>query len=161
MEIFETDGTGVRIVALEKKIRDMEALAKGLIEETIDLKSTIIMITKEADEYSRMELRRSPAIRETASPASASSPFMSAVASPDGSTVVRQKCACQADAPVTPAAPLMALIMQPDGTMKMEPRRGDRNQTDSSVRIPISLRTKSSLFNWIPGFPCPGSDATR
>ena len=38
MEFSGTDTTEARIAALEKKVRDMEALAKGLIDETVGLR---------------------------------------------------------------------------------------------------------------------------
>jgi hypothetical protein len=131
MEISETDVSDARIVALEKKVRDMEALGTGLINELLDLKSNVITMSKEADEYSRQELKRGTVVRGTASPGHAEQ-TASVTASPDGNTVVRPRSTRQPDAPSVPAEPAMVLIMQTDGTMKMEPRCGDRSQTDSS-----------------------------
>jgi hypothetical protein len=130
MEISETNSSEKQIRTLETKIRDMEALAKGLIEETHDLKSVVMRIYKEAEEAGRNELRRGTVAQGTGSPVLTNqSVFLSESSSSDGSTVVRTKSSRQPDAPAEPA---MALIMQSDGTMKMEPRCGDRNQTDSS-----------------------------
>jgi hypothetical protein len=133
MEILGIDKTEDRTRTLEKKIRDMEALAKGLIEETLDLKSVIMTMVKVADESSRQELRRAPVIRSAAAAApAAQSTFPSATASADGCIVIQPKASRQPEAAAAPAEPKMAMIMQTDGTMKMEPRCGDRNQTDST-----------------------------
>jgi hypothetical protein len=133
MEISGIDKTDDRTRTLEKKIRDMEALAKGLIEETLDLKSVIMTMSKVAEESSRQELRRAPVVRSTAAPApAAQSTFPLAAAPADGCIVIQPRVSRQPEVTTAAAEPKMALIMQTDGTMKMEPRCGDRNQTDST-----------------------------
>ena len=131
MEISGTDVSEARIVNLEQKVRDMEALAKGLVEETLDLKSVFIGISK-VEESSRRELRNGPVVRgATAQAFAGQSASPSGAATMDGSTVIRQRSA-QPEIPAGPAEPAMVRIMQSDGTMKMEARRGDQHQTDST-----------------------------
>jgi len=145
MEILGTDVSEARITALEEKVRDMEALAKGLINETLDLKSDVMTMSKEADEQSRQELKRGTTVRGMASSSPAGSASPSAAAA-DGSTTIRPRVAPRQDVPAAPPEPAMVLIMQSDGTMKMEPRCGDQKQTDSSGgygpdRMPHLTRT--------------------
>ena len=92
--------------ALENKIQGIEPLVRGLIEETLDLKSVFLSKIKEDDEFRRQERERETIARSTASPLSV---------------------------PTAPPDQAMVPIMQADGTMKMEPRTGDRNQTDSTA----------------------------
>ena len=96
---------------LKKKVGDMELLVKGLIEETLDLKSVVLTMFKEADEFSRQEDKRGTIVRGTASPALAVPTVFPSVAAP--------------------TEPAMSRIMQSDGTMKLEVRCGDKNQIDS------------------------------
>ena len=133
MELSETDGSDARIVALEKKIRDMEALGTGLVNELLDLRSCIMVMSRAPDECLRRESKRGAIIRGTVSPAPTAPPAPRSAASPyEGSATIRPENTPRQDIPVAPAEPTMVMIMQSDGTMKMEPRRGDRNQTDSS-----------------------------
>ena len=135
--MMETSGTGVsedRIASLEKKVRDMEALVKGLTQELLDLKSIAMKMSKQTEERSRQELRRGPIVQGSAGTAPASpSAAPSVVASSSGSTVIRPKGARAPEVPAEPAEPAMDLIMQPDGTMKLEPRRGDKNYIVASA----------------------------
>jgi TolA-binding protein len=117
-----------RIATLEKKVREMEALVKGLTQELLDLKSIAMKMSKQTEERSRQELRRGPIVQgaQPATSQAAPQPTMSA----SGTTVIRPKGA-RVDAP--PAEPAMDLIMQPDGTMKLEPRRGDKDYIVASA----------------------------
>jgi hypothetical protein len=126
--MMENSGSGAatedRIAALEKKMRDMEALVKGLTGELLDLKSIAMKMSKQTDERIKQDLRRpAPIVQGSQSSPSAD------VASPSsgGSTVVMRKGARQPDVPATPPEPIMDMIMQQDGTMKLEPRRGDKD----------------------------------
>lgn len=126
--MMENSGSGAatedRIAALEKKMRDMEALVKGLTGELLDLKSIVMKMTKQSDDRIKQDLRRPPLVVQGLQPsqsAEAVSP------SSGGSTVVMRKGARQSDAPATPAEPAMDMIMQQDGTMKLEPRRGEKD----------------------------------
>ena len=127
--MMENSGSGAatedRMAALEKKMRDMEALVKGLTQELLDLKSIAMKMSKQTDERSRQDLRRVPTIVQGSQPsqvAESASPSSSG-----GSTVVMRKGARQPDVPATPPEPVMDMIMQQDGTMKLEPRRGDKD----------------------------------
>ncbi|MFA4860526.1 hypothetical protein [Methanoregula sp.] len=118
-----------RIATLEKKVREMEALVKGLTQELLDLKSIAMKMSKQTEERSRQELRRGPIVQSSqpvSSPSAAPQPTMSA----SGTTVIRPKGA-RVDAP--PAEPAMDMIMQPDGTMKLEPRRGEKDYIVASA----------------------------
>ncbi|MFA5268118.1 MAG: hypothetical protein WC379_09105 [Methanoregula sp.] len=130
METSLSAATEDRIAALEKKIREMEALVKGLTQELLDLKSVAMKMNKQSEERSRQELKRGPIV--AGAPVQSAAP--SAAPSSSGSTVIRPKAARQPEAP--PAAipePAMDMIMQPDGTMKLEPRRGDKSYIVASA----------------------------
>ncbi len=127
--IMEISGTGVsedRIAALEKRLREMDALVKGLLDELLDFRAVAMTLSRQAAEDRRQELRQGPVVRGTASPVLAGR----STASSDGITVIRPRGARQPDIPAEPA---MARIMQDDGTMKLEPRYGDRSPIDSSA----------------------------
>ena len=127
--MMESSGIGAvtedRIAALEVKVRDMEALVKGLTQELLDLKSVSMKMSKQTEERSRQELKRAPTVVQGSQPYAATPEAGST--SPSGSTVVMRKGARQPEAPAAPAEPVMDLIMQQDGTMKLEPRRGDKD----------------------------------
>jgi len=126
METGSGAATEERIAALEKKVREMEALVKGLTQELLDLKSITMKMSKQTDERSRQELRRT-------APAAAPAPGSPAPATAaTGSTVIRPKGRAP-EAPPAPAEPAMDWIMQPDGTMKQEPRRGDKDYIVASA----------------------------
>jgi hypothetical protein len=100
-----------RVAALEKKMKEMEALVKGLTEELLDLKSIAMRLNKFSEER-RQELKSmKPTGQET-----------------PGSTVIMQKKSGfpqeRSAAPVKEEK-RMDMIMQSDGTMKLEERRGD------------------------------------
>jgi uncharacterized coiled-coil protein SlyX len=72
IKMMETSGTGVsedRIASLEKKVRDMEALVKGLTQELLDLKSIAMKMSKQTEERSRQQLVRGPIVQGGAAPA--------------------------------------------------------------------------------------------
>ena len=126
--MMENSGSGAatedRIAALEKKMRDMEALVKGLTGELLDLKSIAMKMVKQSDDRIKQDLRRPPLVVQ-GSQTSQSADVASS--SSGGSTVVMRKGARQSDALATPAEPAMDMIMQQDGTMKLEPRRGEKD----------------------------------
>ena len=153
IKIMEKSKTGVsedRIATLEHKVRDMEALVRGLIQELLDLKSIARMMSREAGERSHQEPEPGPIVQDSASAALSDLSTAPSVAAPyEGSTVIRPRGARQPDVRAATAEPAMARIMQSDGTMKLEIRCGDRNQTDSSsgydptrmARLPRVTRT--------------------
>jgi hypothetical protein len=124
-EVLTPDAAEERVAALEKRVRDMDALVKGLMAELLDLKTATMAITRQARE------RTIPGpVLETVVAAPSESP--SIAVSSGGTTVIRPKGASLQDAPAAPAEPAMARIMQADGTMKMEPRYGDKRTVDTS-----------------------------
>ena len=130
--MMEISGTGAateeRLVTIEKKLRDLEALVKGLTQELLDLKSVAMKMSKQTEERSRAELKR---VQPGAPAAQPAAPGGGAPGS--ASTVVMRKGAKQSDAPAAPPEPAMDMIMQSDGTMKLEPRRGDKNYIVASA----------------------------
>jgi hypothetical protein len=130
METSLSAATEDRIATLEKKVREMEALVKGLTQELLDLKSVAMKMNKQSEERSRQELKRTGPI-VTGAPAP--SPALAQSPSSTGSTVIRPKGARQPEAPAAPPQPEMDMIMQPDGTMKLEPRRGDKDYIVASA----------------------------
>ena len=125
--MLEISGTGAateeRIVAIEKKVRDLEALVKGLTQELLDLKSVAMKMSKQTEERSRQEAKRGPAVVQGAPP----QPATQTGTAPASSTVVMRKGSRPSDTPAAPPEPSMDMIMQSDGTMKLEERRGDKN----------------------------------
>lgn len=116
-----------RIATLERKIRDMEALVRGLTAELLDLKKVAMGMSRQDSERSRQDLKKGTVVRgtiapELAGPSESPSP---AAAPADEKIIIRPKGADKPAEPETPAES-MVRIMQPDGTMKMEPRRGNR-----------------------------------
>jgi hypothetical protein len=116
-----------RIAALERKIRELEALVKGITEELLDLKSIVMKLSKVSEERSRQELKRMQPIVQGAQQQAAGG------AAPSGGTVVMQRKSGRPNEPAKPEAPSMDMIMQQDGTMKLEPRRGDKNYIIASA----------------------------
>jgi hypothetical protein len=116
-----------RVAALEKKIKELEALVKGITEELLDLKSITMKLSKTSEERSRQELKRVQPIVQGAQPQAA------AGGTAPGGTVVMQRKSARQGEPVKPGEPAMDMIMQPDGTMKLEPRRGDKNYIIASA----------------------------
>jgi hypothetical protein len=133
---METSGMDIsedRIMALEQKVPEMEALVKGLMAELLDVKALVTSMFKEAEERSRQELKREPVVQGTSAYEQAdhpASPFV-AVSSNDN-TVIRPRVAYPSGVPVAMEEPKMVMIMQTDGTMKLEPRYGEAKHIDST-----------------------------
>lgn len=112
-----------RIGVIEKRLQDLEALVKGLMDEFLDLKTVSMRLTKASDERTRTEGR---AIRSTPVPEPQGQP-------PRPPTVVLKRGGKGGDTKITETAPQKAavepeperleMIMQPDGTLKPEKRR--------------------------------------
>jgi hypothetical protein len=125
MEITRNTAPEDRITTLEIRIRNLDALVRGLIEEVLDLKASAKTLSRLGSERSRQDLRQGTITPET----EAQEPVSPVTApAPDARTVIRPSAKSQPDVLTEPA---MVRIMQPDGTMKMEPRTGDRT-IDSS-----------------------------
>jgi len=122
--------TDDRVAALERKMKEMEALVKGLTEELLDLKSIAMRLNKVSEER-RQELK----MTKPSGPAEGA----------PGTVIMQKKGA----APEKTAAPAreekrMDMIMQPDGTMKMEERRGDNHYIVASAGFSTRKKTGSS-----------------
>lgn len=127
MEISTNGEAEGRIAALEKRVRDMEALVKGLTAELLDLRTVVMALSRQDGGRSRQELKKGTVVRGTDSPLLAGPSATPSVAVPaDDRTVILQKGVNRQDVPVAPAEPAMVRIMQSDGTMKMEIRRGNK-----------------------------------
>jgi hypothetical protein len=130
--MLEISGVGAatedRIVAIEKKVRDLEALVKGLTQELLDLKSLAMKMSKQTEERSRQEMKRPVIQGSQQQPAAAGG-----AQGPSSTVVMRKGDKRQADVPPTSPEPTMDMIMQQDGTMKLEPRRGDKNYIVASA----------------------------
>jgi len=104
-----------RVSELEKKVREMEALIKGLTNELLDLKSIVERLS------SRVEEKRPPVMARP----------------PGRLTVSRGQ---PGEAPPADDGELVR-IMQPDGTMKEE-RRKDSDYIVASAKSAQALRNK-------------------
>jgi uncharacterized membrane protein len=107
-----------RIAALEKRVRDMDALVRGLVAEMLDLKTVSMTLARQAGRSHEPEpgqgaVRSGPPARPSDSVSS-------------GSDTVQPAAAGRPDVPDAPAEPEMVRIMQANGTMKMEPRYGNK-----------------------------------
>ncbi len=135
--IMQPSGNSIsedRIISLEKKVREMETLSTGLINEMLDLKSNFRMMSREAGERNPQYSEPVSIIRDPASPAVADPSIEMSVSDPSGNeTVFRPQGARQPDIPAVPAEASMASIMQSDGTMKFEIRRGAASPIESSA----------------------------
>jgi hypothetical protein len=125
MEISANSEAEERIATLERKIRDMEALVRGLTAELLDLKKVAMGISRQDGERSRQDLKKGTVVRGTVAPELAGPSESPAAAPTEEKVVIRSKGADKQEEISTPAEP-MVRIMQSDGTMKMEPRRGNR-----------------------------------
>ncbi|MCU0632095.1 MAG: hypothetical protein MUC66_03855 [Methanolinea sp.] len=102
-----------RVAALEKKVREIDALVKGLTEELLDLKSVAMKLSKASEERTRAEMRMG---KPAAPPMS-------------GPVILQKKPAAapatqrSAQAPVETAPEKMDMIMQPNGTLAPEKRK--------------------------------------
>jgi hypothetical protein len=122
--------TEERVAALERKMKEMEALVKGLSDELLDLKSIAMRLNKFSEER-RQELKMmKPAVQVESTPG----------------TVVMQKKGTAQERNVAPVEEekRMDMIMQPDGTMKMEERRGDNHYIVASAGFASRKKTGSS-----------------
>jgi hypothetical protein len=108
----EPAGSQDRVEVLEKKVRDLEALVKGLMEELLDLKSVAMKLSKANEERSRTELKSS---RPQAGSSTGGS---STLVSP-------RKVEPQSSSRTPEPVEKVRMIMQPDGTLKEEKGRGE------------------------------------
>lgn len=106
-----------RVAALEKKVREIDALVKGLTEELLDLKSVAMKLSKVSEERTRAEMRMAkPAAVPGTGPVILQK-------KPAGSPASQRPAQAQAQAPVETAPEKMDMIMQPNGTLAPEKRK--------------------------------------
>jgi TolA-binding protein len=113
-----------RVAALEQRVRDLEAVVKGLIEEILDMKAMTQKIYKVAEEQAprlQQTQRSRPAAASTVMvhPRNAGRLNESAPVHPEKQIIAS---ALSRQAPAEEPARAMDLIMQPDGTLKHEVR---------------------------------------
>jgi hypothetical protein len=116
-----------RISALERKVRDQDALIKGLTEELLDLKSIAMRLNK-VNEQQRTELK---------------------MTRPSGGTgtatvVVPARSAPRTPPPPPPEPEKMDMIMQPDGTLKLEKRKTSSDYIVASAAYSKKGKQQSS-----------------
>jgi hypothetical protein len=119
MEISTTGNEEERIAVLEKRVRDMEALIRGLIAEMVDLKTVTMTVSRQDGRRSGQEPKQ-----ETVVTGPSASPLIAV--SSDGDTGIGPGRISREDFPDNPVEPAMVRIMQADGTMKMEIRYGNK-----------------------------------
>ena len=113
-------GSADRIGELEKKVRELEALAKGLTNELLDLKSIVERMNSRMEERPRPQIVRTPGSTVTIQPRRGGQSPQPQGEDPEGK-VVR--------------------IMQADGTMKEEKRK-DSDYIVASAKAAARLRAK-------------------
>ena len=120
MEISTDNEAEERIAALERKMRDMDALVRGLTAELLDLKTVSMAMSRQDAERSRQDLKQGTVVRSTISPPLAAPSASQPVAVPsEDSTAIPAGSVSRTDAPVTPAEPAMV-------RMKLEARYGKK-----------------------------------
>ncbi|KAF5049443.1 hypothetical protein DSECCO2_439730 [anaerobic digester metagenome] len=109
-----------RLRDLERKVRELEALVRGLTEEILDLKSVTMKLSREAEERRVKQVAtesKKAGVTLQVEPRAAMEPRVAAVPREPARPTEKQRIAAdQSDAN-------MELIMQNDGTLKPEPRR--------------------------------------
>jgi hypothetical protein len=115
-----------RIGALERRVRELEAVVKGLTEEVLDLKALTLKMAKSAERHDGPAPVRAGSGRTIEPPSSAPTilvrPRNAGKLAPLPASSSRTPPAPAEPAPAIPAGE-MDLIMQPDGTIKPELRR--------------------------------------
>lgn len=111
-----------RLRDLERKVRELEALVKGLTEEVLDVKSITMKLLRDAEDRRKKPVveERRPAPTLQAEPRAGTAPAPARAAEPRPSPRPAEKQ--QPEAPA-PAGAKLELIMQNDGTLKPEARR--------------------------------------
>ncbi len=110
----EPAGNQDRVDTLEKKVRDLEALVKGLMEEVLDLKSVAMKLSKVNEERTRTDLKASRP------PATGTQGGASTLVSPR-----KQEPRTSQRMTEPEVVDKVRMIMQPDGTLKEEKGRPD------------------------------------
>jgi len=112
-----------RLRDLERKVRELEALVKGLMGEILDLKSVTMDLSRDVEERKVKpvvaEARKAGATLQAEPRAGAEPAAPSRAADPPGPARLAEKRPARPD----PEDRDLELIMQNDGTLKPEPRR--------------------------------------
>jgi hypothetical protein len=122
-ETVEVDDERLR--DLERKVRELEALVKGLTAEVLDVKSITMKLLRDSEDHRKKpvveERRAAPTLQAEPRAAAAPAPAPARAAQPRPYTrpAERQQ---PAEVPA-PADAKLELIMQNDGTLRPEPRR--------------------------------------
>ncbi len=115
-----------RIGALERRVRELEAVVKGLTEEVLDLKALTLKLAKTAERHEGPAPVRAGPGRTVEPPSSSPTvlvrPRNAGKLAPLPASPSRPPQVAAEPAPAIPAGE-MDLIMQPDGTIKPELRR--------------------------------------
>ncbi|RQD82742.1 MAG: hypothetical protein D5R96_04040 [Methanocalculus sp. MSAO_Arc2] len=133
-----------RILALERRVRELEAMLKGLMDETLDLKSVTRKIARTLEEH------------DTDIPGVASGQKIGRhrprfFTEDEGKQAREQKAAGRpSESPAPEAEPPvdtsdMELIMQPDGTLKPEKRVKNDYIVASSGYAPVTQMKKGKI----------------
>ncbi len=130
MEITEIVDEEERIAALEKRVRYLDAMVRGITAEFLDLRAVTKSIARQEGVLPRQE----PAVTVPLPAEAVDQP--GGGASGEGSES-RPNEESESGMP----EPEMARIMQPDGTMKLEPRYGDSKTFDPSSETSRTPRT--------------------
>ncbi len=118
-------GDDGRVSTLERRVRELEAMVKGLTEEFLDLKALMLKMAKTLEQQEPPPPRRTPPARMAEPPAAAPTvmirPRNAEKLSPSATPVSARTPAVAESAPaVSPEE--MDMIMQPDGTIRPEVR---------------------------------------
>lgn len=111
-----------RVAVLEQRVRDLEAVVKGLIEEVLDTKAMTQKIYKATEEQVPRQQVQRPRVSPTVMvhPRNADRLNESPSEHLEKQTLASKPSMLK---PVEEPAPVMDLIMQPDGTLKREVRK--------------------------------------
>jgi hypothetical protein len=118
-----SDAGDLRLRELEKKVRELEAMVKGLTEELLDVKSVAMQLARQAEERVRKPAAAEPKRAEIQARVESRGPDTPRAATEPraAKTPVRTPPAKQPPVPVEDEGDL-ELIMQTDGTLKPERR---------------------------------------
>jgi len=136
-----------RVAALERKVKEIDALVKGLTEELLDLKSVAMKLSKASEERARVEMR----MAKPGTGGQGQGPIILQTKTRPAPAVQRPVQPPAQPVP-EPEPEKMDMIMQPDGTLKPERRttviisspRQDFQRRNRTCRVP-ERRANSSL----------------
>jgi len=119
-----------RVAALERKVKEIDALVKGLTEELLDLKSVAMKLSKASEERARVEMR----MAKPGTGGQGQGPIILQTKTRPAPAVQRPVQPPAQPVP-EPEPEKMDMIMQPDGTLKPE-RRTNSDYIIASAGFP-------------------------